>query len=89
MGTALNFLGHYSEALPVLLPQAEEHLPGAMSWFQVTIARNGAGENLQGCISAYEKAIELDEEYDLAWFNIGGIYWNAQQIDKAGEVWLL
>ena len=55
----------------------------------MTIARNGAGENLQGCISAYEKAIELDEEYDLAWFNIGGIYWNAQQIDKAGEVWLL
>ncbi len=86
-GTALNFLGRYSEALPILLSQAEEHLPDAMSWFQVAVARNGAGEDLQDCISAYEKAIELDNDYDLAWFNLGGIYWNSQQIEKAVEIW--
>ncbi|MCI5124409.1 MAG: tetratricopeptide repeat protein, partial [Candidatus Electrothrix sp. AR5] len=87
LGTALNFLGRYSEALPILLFQAEEHLSDAMSWFQVAVARNGAGEDLQDCISAYEKAIELDNDYDLAWFNLGGIYWNAKQIDKAVETW--
>ena len=87
LGTALNFLRRYEEALPILLPQAEKYLADAMSWFQVARAREGVGENLEDCISAYEKAIELDNDYDLAWFNLGGVYWNARQIEKAAEVW--
>ncbi|CAK8711575.1 MAG: Tetratricopeptide repeat-containing protein [Candidatus Electronema aureum] len=86
LGTALNLLRRYSEALPILLPQAEQHLPDAMSWFQVAQARGGVGD-IEGCISAYEKAIELDDSYDLAWFNLGGVYWNNRQTEKAGEIW--
>jgi tetratricopeptide (TPR) repeat protein len=86
LGTALNFLCRYSEALPILLPQAEKHLPDAMSWFQVAVAREGVSD-IEGCILAYEKSIELDGNYDLAWFSLGVIYWNNKQIKKATETW--
>ena len=49
LGTALNFLDRHEEALPILLPQAEEHQPDAMSWFQVAVAREGNGD-IDGCI---------------------------------------
>jgi tetratricopeptide (TPR) repeat protein len=40
-----------------------------------------------GCIAAYERALELDPEYDLAWFNLGGIYFNADDIPAARATW--
>ena len=86
LGTALNFLGRYEEALPILLPQAKEHQPDAMSWFQVAVAREGTGD-VEGCINAYERALQLDENYDLAWFNLGGVYWNSQNEADAMATW--
>jgi tetratricopeptide (TPR) repeat protein len=86
LGTALNFLGQYAEALPILLPQAETHQPDALSWFQVAIAREGVG-NTAGCIAAYARALELDPDYDLAWSNLGGIYFNAGDIAEARATW--
>jgi len=85
-GTALNFLNRYGEALPILLRQAEEYQPDALSWFQVAMAREGIGD-IEGSISAYQRAIELDVDYDLAWFNLGGLYWNSQDIVRANNVW--
>ena len=86
LGTALNFLGRYEETLPILTEQAEEHIPDAMSWFQVAVARKGMND-VEGCISAYKRAIQLDENYDLAWFNLGGIYWNSQNWELAIATW--
>lgn len=86
LGTALNFLGRYVEALPILLDQAEIHQPDAMSWLQVAIAREGTGD-LQGSIEAYRTAIQKDENYDLAWFNLGGIYWNLGKQCEALSIW--
>ncbi len=86
LGTALNFRDKYDEALPILLAQAEEHLPDALSWFQVAVARGNSGD-IEGCINAYERALELDEDYDLAWFNLGGAYWNSKKPAEAMEVW--
>ena len=86
LGTALNFLGRYEEALPILLPQAKEHQPDAMSWFQVAVAKEGIGA-IEGCIRAYERALQLDENYDLAWFNLGGAYWNSQKEADAMATW--
>ena len=86
LGTALNFLGRYEEALPILLPQAKEHQPDAMSWFQVAVARKGTGD-VEGCINAYKHALQLDENYDLAWFNLGGVYWNSQNEADAMATW--
>ena len=86
LGTALNFLGRYEEALPILLPQANKHQPDAMSWFQVAVAREGTGD-VGGCISAYRRSLQLDENYDLAWFNLGGVYWNCQSKADAIATW--
>ena len=86
LGTALNFLGRYEEALPILLPQAKEHQPDAKSWFQVAIAREGTGD-VEECINAYKLALQLDENYDLAWFNLGGVYWNSQNEADAIATW--
>lgn len=86
LGTALNFLKRYSEALPILLTASEKYQPDAMSWFQVAVAREGVGD-INGCISAYQRALDLDPAYDLAWFNIGGVYLNSGDIPHAMETW--
>ena len=86
LGTALNFLGRYAEALPILLAQAKEHQPDAMSWFQVAVAREGVGD-MGGSITAYKHALKLDENYDLAWFNLGGVYWNSRYEAEAMSTW--
>ena len=87
LGTALNFLGRYDEALPILLPQAKEHQPDAMSWFQVAVARERTGD-IARCIKAYKRALQLDENYDLAWFNLGGVYWNSNNRADAKATWM-
>ena len=66
LGTALNHLQRYEEAVAILLPQATEHQPDAMSWFQLAVAREGTGD-VGRCMEAYKRALELDDEYDLAW----------------------
>ena len=57
-----------------------------MSWFQVAVAREGVGD-LEGSITAYKRALELDENYALAWFNLGGIYWNSRNEAEAMSTW--
>lgn len=86
LGTALNFLERYDEALPMLIREAEELQPDAMSWFQVGVAQAGRG-NSGGSIAAYHRAIQLDQDYELAWFNLGGAYWNAGDVTGATATW--
>ena len=86
LGTALNHLRQFAEALPILLEQAEQHKPDGKSWFQVAIAQEGVG-NIEKCMSAYEEAIRLDEDYELAWFNLGGIHFNQRDLRSSIQVW--
>jgi tetratricopeptide (TPR) repeat protein len=86
LGTALNILKRFAEALPILLDQAATHQPDAMSWFQVAIAQEGVGD-IQRCKEAYQRAISLDPEYDVAMFNLGGIYWNHGPRPEAIRIW--
>jgi tetratricopeptide (TPR) repeat protein len=86
LGTALNFLGRYHEALPILLEQASIHQPDAMSWFQVAVAQEGVGD-IVGCKASYQRALDFDPGYDLAMFNLGGIFWNHGPRSEAFRVW--
>lgn len=86
LGTALNFLDRPEESLPVLLLQAEELQPDYMSWFQVAVAYEKLGR-VRESIGAYMKAIALNSNYELAWFNMGGLHWNAGELEEASRVW--
>lgn len=86
LGTALNFLRRFSESLPILLVQATTHQPDALSWFQVAIAREGTGD-IEGCKEAYRRALDLNPDYAVAMFNLGGILWNSGVKHEAIEVW--
>jgi len=72
LGTALNALDRPEDSLPILLPMAEKIQPDDMSWFQVAFAYEKLGR-VRESISAYQKAITLNPNYDLAWFNMGGV----------------
>lgn len=86
LGTALNFLGRFEESRPILLEQAEHLQPDAMSWFHLGVANGNTGRSSEA-IAAYEKAIELDPEYDIAMFNLGGVHWNDGNIIAAKQMW--
>lgn len=86
LGTALLFLDRPAESLPLLLEQAEKIQPDEQSWYQVASAYNKLGK-AEEAIIAYKKAISLNSNYDLAWFNLGGIYWNQGNPEKANEIW--
>lgn len=86
LGTALNFLGRFKESLPILLEQAEHIQPDAMSWFQLGVAYGDLGQS-ERAIQSYEKALELDPDYDLAMFNLGGAYWNWGNKIEALVIW--
>lgn len=88
LGTALNFLGRYDESLPIAKEQAESLQPDAMSWFQVAVASERLGR-IAEAVHAYNNALELDPDYDLAMFNLGGVHWNAGDIKQAISLWKL
>jgi tetratricopeptide (TPR) repeat protein len=86
LGTALNFLSRFQESLPLLLEQAHRQQPDAMSWLQVAIAHEHLG-HISEAIEAYEKAIAIDPDYAIAMFDLGGLYWNTGNIQKASNIW--
>jgi tetratricopeptide (TPR) repeat protein len=86
LGMALNFLERSEESLPILLSQAEEIQPDDMSWFQVAVAYEKLRRERES-IDAYQKVITLNPNYDLAWFNMGGVHWNAGEWEEASRVW--
>ena len=86
LGTALNFLDRFEESLPLLLEQAQVVQADAMSWFQVGVAYEKL-ERVPEAIDAYEKALVLDPDYDLAMFNLGGVLWNSGDREQALLTW--
>jgi tetratricopeptide (TPR) repeat protein len=88
LGTALNFLGRFEESLPILREQAERIQPDAMSWFQLGVA-NGELDQSAQAVEAYEKALALDPDYDLAMFNLGGTHWNRGEKVEALAIWTI
>ena len=66
----------------MLLDQAQAIQPDAMSWFQVGLAYEKLGR-VPESIDAYEHALMLDPAYDLAMFNLGGVFWNSGDREQA------
>ena len=86
LGTVLNFLGRFEESVPMLREQAAGIQPDAQSWFQLGAAYGDLGQSARA-IEAYEKALALDPDYDLAMFKLGGVYWNSGEKIEALRIW--
>jgi tetratricopeptide (TPR) repeat protein len=86
LGTALNFLDRFEESLPILLDQAQVEQPDAMSWFQVASAYSRLKRDPEA-IDAYRRATELDPDYALAFYELGGAYWSAGDKMQALARW--
>jgi tetratricopeptide (TPR) repeat protein len=86
LGTALSFLGRFEESLPLLQVQADGLQPDAMTFNQLGHALEQLGR-LDEAVKAYEEAIRLDEGYDLAWFNLGGLLWNREEFVDGLAIW--
>lgn len=86
LGTALVFQDRFAESLPLLMEQAETLQPDAESWFQLGVAYAGLGRP-DDAIAAYNKALDLNPDYALAMFNLGGTHWNAGDHPAAVRIW--
>lgn len=86
LGTALVFQDRFAESLPLLIEQAETLQPDGPSWFQLGVTYAGLGRP-DDAILAYGKALDLDPDYDLAMFNLGGTHWNTGNQAEAMRVW--
>lgn len=86
LGVSLIYLNKYNEALPLVLDAAERHQPDAMSWLQVGVCYDRLGKLFEA-EKAYKKSLLLDPDYQEAWFNLGGVYWNMRLIGEAKKIW--
>jgi tetratricopeptide (TPR) repeat protein len=86
LGTALNFLGRFTESLPILVSNVKAREGDAGSWFQVGVARDGAND-IEGSKDAFRRALAIDPDYARAMFNLGGALWNSGEQREAIEVW--
>jgi tetratricopeptide (TPR) repeat protein len=85
-GVSLLLQKKCSEALPWLLAAAKSNQPDALSWFQVGTCYVELGDP-RSAEDAYRKAIETDSEFALAWFDLGGLYWNNKRPVDAIATW--
>ncbi|MGN6482715.1 tetratricopeptide repeat protein [Luteibacter sp.] len=86
LGTTLTFLGRFEEALPLLQAQADGLQPDATSFNQLGHVLERLSR-LDEAAAAYREAIRLDEECELAWFNLGGLLWNRKDFSEGLAIW--
>lgn len=87
LGSTLLQLDRPADALPLLLEQAEGIQPDDKSWCQVATAYAELGRDAEAA-AAYETAIALNPDGAGAWFDLGGLHWNARRTAKALEIWV-
>jgi tetratricopeptide (TPR) repeat protein len=75
-----------AEALP-LLEAAVQQSPNEPR-FQAQLGHcHDRLRNYRSAATAYEGAVILDPEDGTSWFNLGGMFWNLGERDRAREVW--
>lgn len=73
LGVALNHLGRHEDALEPLLRHISSHNSDPVAHFNLAYAQDMLGLTTEA-IASYETVIEVDEMYDLAWFNLSAAY---------------
>jgi tetratricopeptide (TPR) repeat protein len=86
LSVALNALGRPAEVIVILGRLASTGVQDASCWFQLGTAHSKL-EDFPSAAHAFERAIELDEQYAVAWFNLGGALLNAGDLHSAAQAW--
>jgi len=87
-GESLAFLRKFEEALPWIEAGVKQDEKKAIRWSRLGICQFNVGE-IKEAEKSYLKAIELDSDgrYPEPRFNLGGLYWNKEDIINALKVW--
>ena len=86
LGTALNFLERYEEAIEVMLPFADTHPEDAIVQFQLGVSLSRTARNFEAA-KRFARAAMLDMSYEKAWFNLGGNLWNISNASVELDDW--
>ena len=84
---ALMHFGRYSEALAYVEAAAREYQRDARAWTDLATCYEKLGR-ADEAEAAFRHAIQLDESYEYAWFNLGGFYWNTSRVSDAVKTWM-
>jgi len=84
LATAYNHLNLFPEALDVLITHEHTYSNDDVYWFQrgLSLSRTYSYE---GAVEAFRKAVELNDNYEKAWYNLAGNYFNNGENEKAKE----
>lgn len=86
LAKALNTNGKYEETLAILDTNNDSIIADALGHFELAFAREHLGD-VMGAIAAYSRAVEIDPDYDVAHFNLGGLFWNKGDMRAALNIW--
>jgi len=87
LGNLLISLERYEEALPWMKLSAEVYDRDGLGWSQFALCLVNL-QRIAEAVEAYKTAICVDPNYPDAWFELGGLYWNAGEHIKAKTAWL-
>jgi tetratricopeptide (TPR) repeat protein len=85
-GICLMSLQQYQSSLPWLSEAAIKYQPDAQSWYNVAVC-NDKLRKLIDAESAFKKAIELEPDNPKYLFDLGGFYWNQNNVEQTKIIW--
>ena len=88
LGTALNFLDRFEEAIEVMLPFSDTHPEDAIVQFQLGVSLSRTSQYLEAA-RRFVEAAKLDMNYEKAWFNLGGNLWNNSNASNKLDNWAI
>jgi predicted Zn-dependent protease len=87
VASALRRRGDIVGAGKLLEPLAKAHPRAALTWFELGMARAGAGED-EGAIAALSHALSLNQEMPQAWEALGNAHFRRGEVDAMDAAFL-
>ena len=84
LATAYNHLSLCPEALDILIAHEQTYTDDDIYWFQRGFSLSHT-YRYEGAIEAFRRAVELNDNYEKAWYNLAGNYFNNGEHENAKE----
>lgn len=77
----------YADSAAFHAQLVEEHPYNATAWYNLAHAYNGLNK-AEKALEAFEFVVAIDEEYDLAYIDMGDLFYKQQDYDRAIEMYV-